>query len=611
MDYLLKANAVVILFYLCYKLFLQKETFFEPNRYFLLAGLAFASIIPLIVIPIHIAVVPQVNSINFTPIANLTTTNIEESFNYFQLFEWVYLIGITIFFIKFLIELTGLTLVLLQNKKEKKGNYTYIETQKDNSPFSFFKYIVYNPNHFSVEELEHIILHEKVHAKQYHSIDILITKIASILFWFNPFIWLYNKSLQQNLEFIADNKTQKKIRDTKSYQTLLLKTVLYPQQMTLVNNFYNSLIKKRIIMLHKSKSKQLNLWKYALILPLLVLFLMSFNTKEVYTTATALSKTSNASSIIKTIENIEAVIITKDFSKQDFEKVKRQFSKLNVQLKFKGIKRNSAGEIIAIKAAFKTPEDSKGNYNVSGQKPINAFKFYYNYSNGDVGFNKTEEHTFVVKGEPNENVFIYSTDEDDNDNEKIEVFVKNKINQHSKIKGKTEDRVIIKGKKNNKNVIIENEEDKNVIIDLKNIDEYTIINSDNISNPTVIINEKKTALKELHHIDPDKIANINIIKADHNTNIYGTKDDVIIVTTKNDSDNSNLEKTEVIFHNKTHALEMDNYLYILDGKEISKSELEKIYSKNTVSSLKLLKGEDAIKKYGEKGKNGVIIIKTK
>ena len=35
-------------------------------------------------------------------------------------------------------------------------------------------------------------------------------------------------------------------------------------------------------MLQKSKSKQINKLKYALIIPLLVVFLMSFNTKDIY-----------------------------------------------------------------------------------------------------------------------------------------------------------------------------------------------------------------------------------------------------------------------------------------------------------------------------------------
>ena len=53
MEYLLKASAIIAIFYICYKIFLQGETFFESNRWFLLAGLFTAFTIPFVVIPIY------------------------------------------------------------------------------------------------------------------------------------------------------------------------------------------------------------------------------------------------------------------------------------------------------------------------------------------------------------------------------------------------------------------------------------------------------------------------------------------------------------------------------------------------------------------------------
>ena len=730
MDYLLKANAIIILFYLCYKLFLQGETFFESNRFFLLTGLAIASVIPFIVIPIYVTATPALNELNFITTENVIQANetVEPSFNFLQLFQWTYLFGIVIFTIKFLIEFTGLLIILTQNKRTKKGHYTYVETKKDHSPFSFFKYIVYNPNHFNVTELEHIILHEKVHAKQYHSIDIIVTKITAILFWFNPFVWLYNKSLQQNLEFIADNNIQQKITDTKSYQTLLLKTVLSAKQMTLVNNFYNSLIKKRIIMLHKSKSKQLNVWKYALILPLLGLFLMSFNTKEVYITEEA--KTNNSTPIIEPKEAIEVVIITKNSSKQDLENVKKQFSKLGVNLKFKGVKRNDNGEIRAIKASFKSPEGNKGNYNVFRDSGINSFKFYYNSINGEVGFSKISDNTFIVKGEPNENVYIYSTDDkkktykvkkrtkttkgysyskdgntedvkvtvkgkptkivkgenvfiystddkDDEDGEEVEVIIKRKpsigtLSFNTDIDPKVYE---LKKNSNKKSVYIystdENDDNKNVEVIVKgknvvngtavvkgskiistwkedddsddedenfkiNVDEgdhKIILRSSGSSKTPIFIKDGEIiSTVALNRIDPNKVATVNVLKGDTAISLYGAdaKDGAVIITTKVEAGKGtiiNKENVVVIKDGKeisfeqlkkknkedseAHANTVEKALYILDGKEISKSELEKVYSLDTVASMTILKGKEAIKKYGDKGKNGVIEVTTK
>ena len=95
-------------------------------------------------------------------------------------------------------------------------------------------------------------------------------------------VWLYKKDLKQNLEFIADKNAQANTNCKKSYQHLLLKTSVPNYQVALTNNFYNSSIKKRIVMLHKNRSHKRNQLKFLLVLPALVLFLMSFNTKEIY-----------------------------------------------------------------------------------------------------------------------------------------------------------------------------------------------------------------------------------------------------------------------------------------------------------------------------------------
>ena len=256
MEYLLKASAVVTIFYVCYKLFLQRDTFFQSNRWFLLIGLVTSFILPFVIIPIHIEYTP-------TLLENLTFTEtmtpvevIEEPFNIWNYLFIGYLIGVILFTLRLGSQFASLFSLIKNNKTYKRLDYTYVESCNDTLPFSFFKWLVYNPNQFKKEELTHIISHEKVHIKQHHSIDIILSQLAAIIFWFNPIIWFYKKDLQQNLEFIADYKAQNQTVCKKNYQQLLLKISVPNHHMVLTNNFYNSLIKKRIIMLHKSKSKK-------------------------------------------------------------------------------------------------------------------------------------------------------------------------------------------------------------------------------------------------------------------------------------------------------------------------------------------------------------------
>ena len=198
MEYLLKASAVIALFYLCFYVFLKKETFFQHNRWFLLIGLVIALLFPLIVIPVYITVEPIVVPETLMYFENTTPNlvSLETIFDWTSLLPILYGIGFTVFLIQFIFQFGSLVLLLMKNPKHKDELFTYVIVQNKISPFSFFKWIVYNPHTFEKDELNLILTHEKVHAKQLHSIDILLTQMACVVFWFNPLIWLYRSRLQ-------------------------------------------------------------------------------------------------------------------------------------------------------------------------------------------------------------------------------------------------------------------------------------------------------------------------------------------------------------------------------------------------------------------------------
>ncbi len=291
MEYLLKSTLISSSIYLFYKLFLTKETFFQSIRWYFLVGMAISLLLPLLIIPIYIEVAPFVqpeiiaipellNSPEIQP--ELSQIPIEKPFNWIGFMSIIYIIGIVFLGLKFLFELFSLFRLIKINNKKKIQNYYFVETADNISPFSFFNYIVYNKKQFSIEELSDIISHEKVHVNQNHSIDNILIQLFVVFQWFNPFVWMYKKDLQQNLEYIADKTAQKQSLNNKKYQYLLLKTSIKNNSFALSNNFFNSHLKKRIIMLQKSQTKKLNQLKYVLLLPLIALFLYSFNTKEVF-----------------------------------------------------------------------------------------------------------------------------------------------------------------------------------------------------------------------------------------------------------------------------------------------------------------------------------------
>ncbi|MEO8773989.1 MAG: M56 family metallopeptidase, partial [Gelidibacter sp.] len=354
MDYFLKASAIITIFYGCYFIFLQRETFFHSNRWFLIVGLVTSVLFPMLIIPIYVEATPT-SFDGFTMIAT-RPQNAPEAYDVTTLLIWVYGIGASFFLGRLIIQLISLIVLVKKNEQDKNEQYTYVETHQDTTPFSFFRWIVYNPKQFNQNELELILQHEKIHAKQMHSMDVLLMDLVTALFWFNPFIWLYRKALKQNLEFIADRDTQKQTDCEERYQKLLLKTSLAQQNLMLINTFYNSTIKKRIVMLHKSKSNFMNAWKYTIIVPLLVIFAMTFNTKIIAQSSDQTSKTA-----VDDHQNILKFVVTKDTKDKQLDFIKDKLADKGAVISFNNLKRNSKNEITSIKISYEY-KAHKGNY---------------------------------------------------------------------------------------------------------------------------------------------------------------------------------------------------------------------------------------------------------
>jgi len=612
MEYLLKASAVIAIFYILYKLLLQRETFFQTNRGYLLVGLLTSILVPLIVIPIYIEYTPTkvettlANMVSSSVVSsNVANTSSEIPFDWLGLTYTIYILGVIFFLGKLCIEFTSLKFLLKKHKFTKSGPYTFIETEDDLPPFSFFHWVVFNPKKYTHDELQHILNHEKVHASEWHSIDIMLTQLACVLFWFNPFIWLYKKEIQQNLEFIADKKAQDFSNCEKSYQLILLKASVPGHQFLIANNFYNSQIKKRIIMLHKSKSKKVNAWKYSLTLPVLALFLMSFNTKEVLVPISDANLDTNGTAYSETTTNLSAenetntpkatttstskkelsvFIIDKKATDEELDRIKADLKKLGVTVKFKSIKRNKDGEITAIKIDAKA-KNSSASYNQDSDKAISPIKLAYDSDNGNLVIgnrNSTTSYVYeTVKGgnykvrKSGKGSTLVITEEIDNDVD-VEHTSKVVIRQNGKKDNvttyrKSKKMEVITGDDGLMEVIVEEESGNN--------------------NDIVIVNGKIVDTAE---------SNIEVIVEEKGKNVRVNDEDMIIIEDK-DSDNNSIYISG--FQGKKPLL-------IVDGKEMPENTFEKIGS-NNIESVTVLKDESAIKKYGEKGKNGVVIIKTK
>ena len=371
--YLIKSSGLIALFYLAYHFMLRKETFFTSNRWFLLLGLFTSVLLPLVVFTKIIWVEPTPLNYDWSSLPITTTVNEDHTEEYIYLgLAVLYCMGALFLLTKFGFDFYSLQKVFKGKIIKRQADFKFIDLQDNLAPFSFFNTIVYNSSLYSSSELENILEHEKVHSEQNHTVDVLLSRLFCILFWFNPFIWLYKKAILQNLEFIADSEATKKISDKKAYQFTLLKITTHPNCVAITNHFYQSLIKKRIVMLNKNQSKKSNSWKYTLVLPALVAFVSLF---QIETIAQEKKSEQIITGPSKTNENsVDVYKINKNTTDEELkEKSSNLKENYAIIVTFSGIKRNSKNELTAIKVDLKKGKEIAQKMEIKGTQAINEF----------------------------------------------------------------------------------------------------------------------------------------------------------------------------------------------------------------------------------------------
>ncbi|MBT8393824.1 MAG: M56 family peptidase, partial [Bacteroidia bacterium] len=166
--YLLKSAGVLAIFFFSYQFFLKKETFFRMNRHYLLAGILGSLLLPLVIFTNYVYVEPVIETFNpnlFLTDIPFTNNAVEQNkpFNWLLFGTYVYLAGVLIFGMNFVIQLISLFNLFKNNTKKREDGFYFVELNSNISPFSFFNYIVYNPKKYNRNDLEIIINHEKAH----------------------------------------------------------------------------------------------------------------------------------------------------------------------------------------------------------------------------------------------------------------------------------------------------------------------------------------------------------------------------------------------------------------------------------------------------------------
>ncbi|HOS90950.1 MAG TPA: TonB family protein [Prolixibacteraceae bacterium] len=279
---LAEASLGMALFWLVYHFSLRKVGIFRANRIYLVGALLFSVLFPLF--PIHYTVVVE-NGIVDAAGTDLQIVAAGEGIEHTDGFQyeiftglllWSYLGGVILVLARLAVQTVVLIRVIYQSGISRHGAYKIISNSRYPLPFSFFGYVFYNPSVYGKEELAGILAHEAVHIREKHWADLLLAELFTAVFWFNPFVWLLERSIRQNHEYLADEGVLAQGHPRGRYQALLINQLMDVPVMGFTHPFHYSMNTNRFKMMtlnEKPKKKALRLmWA----LPVVALLLAAF-----------------------------------------------------------------------------------------------------------------------------------------------------------------------------------------------------------------------------------------------------------------------------------------------------------------------------------------------
>ncbi len=336
LAYILQVIIFQLLFLGVYEVLLKKETFFSYNRWYLLITSVISLLLPLIKIQALAFILPaetisEISTVWLpevligeapaaaTPLDTTETLTAGTNINW-----WLVCYGAGVVASLFILfrKYRNLNRLFRFRAISAEKDLRIIEVPNSTIACTFYK-TIFLGDKLSEAERHQILSHELVHVKQKHSLDLVFFEVYKIIFWFNPLIYIYQERIATLHEFIADSVVVK-TTEKRSYYEQLLNSAFNTQNISFINQFFNhSLIKKRIVMLQKSRSKTISKLKFLVMVPLMLLMLTYVACSE---------EKSPADEEISKIEEKALYIKVKNFENQttdEKEKISKAFEEMN------------------------------------------------------------------------------------------------------------------------------------------------------------------------------------------------------------------------------------------------------------------------------------------
>jgi TonB family protein len=272
-NYLIRSSLIITLVFIVYQM-LKNDSNFIRNRIFLLGGILLSFTLPLFSF-IPSASVPIGGSVVLQPViinADSIGTVVNHNSDIFSIMMIIYACGVFFLLIRNGVQLIRLALLAKRSGIKRMKGYKLVLTRSESSPFSFFRLIFIN-EHIGEKEAATILAHERVHADQRHSADVLLMEMLVVLQWFNPAVWFYRQLLREVHEYLADSSILHKGIEKAGYLQLLCAMALKVQPADITNSFCQIKLKRRLKMITKSQNSRFSGLRFIAALPVLAVFI--------------------------------------------------------------------------------------------------------------------------------------------------------------------------------------------------------------------------------------------------------------------------------------------------------------------------------------------------
>ncbi|MFZ9661447.1 MAG: M56 family metallopeptidase [Chitinophagaceae bacterium] len=548
--YIIKSLIVSLLLVGYYWFVLRNNRFHQYNRFYLLASLVLSLLLPLVKFNWFVIEDSSAQSVKYVVDFMQSTGNEKIAIVNHQADFWIRYIYLIISLCIAGLTILGIYRIYSLKRKSivrKIEDVDFMETEDAAAPFSFLKNIFWRKSiDLSSVDGQKIFKHELTHVKGHHSYDKLCCNLAISFFWINPVFWIIRNELNNIHEFIADEQAVDE-NEISELTRLLLEVHFDKKYFQSGQQFFHSSIKRRLHMFKKSKQIKFSHVKKWMVLPILLLTVSLFS----FTISEHAAKEIDLS--VKGLENKMTSFYFTEIDTVPSSKA----SKLPPP---------PAPPKSAALPAPPTPPKGASSPGLANKPKTGTLPAPPTPPQAATPANRADKQSFITIAD--------SVPEAD----RVEMIREN--GNETKYKP-----IILAGLNNGDAIVVWDGEQ---------------VYTDKIEN----LKKYDNRIATIDIMGPDKASSMFGYKGNEKITVIHLKKEIIVVGYP-------LKKSDIKAEEKViKTQKMNEALIILEGKEISEKEMNKI-DQTKIESMNVWKGDKAIEKYGKKGEHGVIEIKMK